>query len=94
VTQNHRKQPYVQDPTETRDERHGAYDPAGAAGMPVREDKIREQTTPHQRDQQGADVRGDPVVRDAVEPPVPEGLRRAPRGPVGPTTGVDRKKQG
>jgi hypothetical protein len=83
----------VQDPNEARDEQRGTYDPVNEAGKPVRDDKVREHTTPHQRAQFGADVRGDPNVDPATDDLMPDGLRRERRGPVGPKTGVDPKKQ-
>ena len=83
----------VQDPSEFRDAQGGTYDPVNEAGKPVRDDKIGESMTPHQRAQPGADVRGDPVVEHAVEDPIPEGLRRERQGAYGPRTGVDPKKQ-
>ena len=83
----------VQDPDELRDEQHGTFDPVNEAGKPVRDDKIGERTTPHQRAQPGADVRGEPIVGPAAEDPIPEGLRRERQGAYGPKTGFRPKKQ-
>jgi hypothetical protein len=62
-----------------RDERAGAYDPAGKWGKP-QPDQVREKRTAHQDAQWGADVRPEPLPGN--EPVLPEGLRRQRKGPL------------
>jgi hypothetical protein len=68
-----------------RDKRSGAYDPANEVGKP-QPDQVREERTPHQNAQPGADVRGEPLAPESNRPP-PEGLRRARKGPLNKRSG-------
>ena len=69
-----------------RDKRGGAYDPVTEFGNPQRA-PVRETETPHQKAQWGADVRPDPLPERAEGYPLPEGLRRPPKGPLNRRTG-------
>ena len=68
-----------------QDRRQGAHD--NVAPKPAH--PMKEHATPHQRAQHGADVRAETEPRDDS---TPEGLRRKPKGPYGPTTGRANEK--
>jgi hypothetical protein len=70
--------------TDNRDERSGAYDPITKEGLPQTH-QVKDKTTPHQKDQQGADITADPL--SGTEPVLPEGLVRKSQGPLNPRTG-------
>jgi hypothetical protein len=70
--------------TDNRDVRHGAYDPLTKDGLP-QPPQVDEKTSPHQRDQQGADVRGE--ATPGTEPVLPEGLLRKRTDPLNRRTG-------
>ncbi len=70
--------------TDFRDTRSGAYDKVNDAGRP-QPDQVHEAITPHEAEQDGADVRPEPLP--SQEPVLPEGLRRQPKGPYGQRTG-------
>src|SRR3990170_222416 len=65
--------------TDSRDIRHGAYDPVSKDGLPQAV-QVKDKTTPHQKEQVGADVRAEPLP--GTEPVLPEGLVRPPHGPL------------
>ncbi len=69
---------------DTRDIRSGAYDPINKDGLPQAQ-QVKDATTPHQREQWGADVRAEPLP--GTEPVLPEGLLRERRDPLNPRTG-------
>jgi hypothetical protein len=62
-----------------RDARGGAYDPVNESGGP-QPDRSREKRTEHEDAQWGADVRPEPLPPKPGQP-LPEGLRRARKGP-------------
>ncbi|MDD1526573.1 hypothetical protein C7U92_04425 [Bradyrhizobium sp. WBOS7] len=66
-----------------RDIQHGVNDPVD--GVDVKH-SFNDNTTPHQRAQRHADVRAD-ATASAVEPFLPERLRRKPTDPINPRTG-------
>jgi hypothetical protein len=68
-----------------RDARGGAYDPVNEFGKP-QPDQPRVKRTSHQDAQWGADVRPEPVPA-VGNSPLPEGLRRPRKGPLGKSTG-------
>lgn len=70
--------------TDSRDIRHGAYDPVSKDGLPQAV-QVKDKTTPHQKEQVGADVRAEPLP--GTEPVLPEGLVRPPQGPLNPRSG-------
>ncbi len=70
--------------TDFRDTRSGAYDAVNEAGRPA-PDQVQEATRPHEAAQGGADVRAEP--KPSHEEVLPEGLRRAPKGPYSSRTG-------
>ena len=72
---------------DTTDDRRGAYDPVSKEGLP-QSDQVKDKTTPHQKEQWGADVRADPLP--GTEPVLPERLVRPATPPLNPRTG--RKK--
>lgn len=69
---------------DTRDIRSGAYDPINKDGLPQGQ-QVKDATTPHEREQWGADVRAEPLP--GTEPVLPEGLLRARRDPLNRRTG-------
>ncbi|GLH79093.1 hypothetical protein SSBR45G_40020 [Bradyrhizobium sp. SSBR45G] len=69
---------------DTRDLRSGAYDPVSKAGLP-QPHQVKDETTPRQREQWGADLRAEPLP--GTEPVLPEGLTRERRAPLNPRTG-------
>ena len=75
------------EPTDTRDIRSGAYDPVSIEGLP-QPDQVRDNTTPHEQQQWGADVRAPALPGSA--PVLPEGLRRPRKGPL--NRGSGRRK--
>ena len=72
------------DGTDNRDIRHGAYDPVSKEGLPQAA-QVKDKTTPHQKEQVGADVRADPLP--GTEPILPEGLVRPRQGPLNARSG-------
>jgi hypothetical protein len=66
------------------DVRNGTYDGISPAGK-QQPDQVKDATTPQQAAQHGADVRAEPLP--GAENPIPEGLIRAPKGPMSPTRG-------
>ena len=72
------------DGTDNRDIRHGAYDPVSRNGLPQAA-QVKDKTTPHQKEQVGADVRAEPLP--GTEPVLPEGLVRSRQGPLNPRSG-------
>ncbi len=76
--------------SDLRDERGGAYDPVNELGEPVPVDKVRDKETPHQREQPGADVRGEPEL-PTPDAPLPEGLRRQRKGPYNKDQGRESR---
>jgi hypothetical protein len=68
-----------------RDTRSGACEPGNESGK-RRPTQVREERTPHQDAQPGADVRGDavPTQRDDA---LPDGLDRPRQGPLNKSTG-------
>jgi hypothetical protein len=64
------------DGTGNTDVRRGAYDPVSEAGLPQAA-QVKDNTTPQQKEQLGADVRAEPMP--GTEPVLPEGLVRPPR---------------
>jgi hypothetical protein len=70
--------------TDNVDIRSGAYDPITKEGLP-QPHQVKEKVSPHQKEQPGADVRGDFVP--GGEPVLPEGLTRKQKGPLNPRTG-------
>lgn len=74
------------EPEDLRDTRGGTYDPINDAGR-QQPHQVGERTTPHALSQPGADVRGEP--EPGKDAPMPDGLRRAPKGPVNPRRGRD-----
>jgi len=62
---------------------HGVNDPI--RGVDVKR-RIRDNQTPHERQQWAADVRAEPSA-DATEEFLPEGLRRPPTPPLNKRTG-------
>ena len=70
--------------TDYTDERRGTYDPVSKDGLP-QPFQVRDETSPHQKAQWGADVRADP--EPGVEPVLPEGLVRPAQGPLNRRTG-------
>jgi hypothetical protein len=69
--------------TDDRDTRHGVNDPV--RGVDVKH-RIRDNQTPHEREQWAADVRSEPSA-DPAEEFLPEALRRAPTSPLNKRTG-------
>ncbi|MGJ4929351.1 hypothetical protein ACQR1I_24405 [Bradyrhizobium sp. HKCCYLS2038] len=69
---------------DTRDLRSGAYDPVSKDGLPQPQ-QVKDETTPRQREQWGADVRAAPLP--GTEPVLPEGLTRERRDPLNRKTG-------
>jgi hypothetical protein len=69
---------------DTRDIRSGAYDPVSKDGLPQPQ-QVKDETTPRQREQWGADIRAEPVP--GTEPVLPEGLTRERRPPLNARTG-------
>ena len=67
-----------------RDERHGTFDPITPMGRP-QPDQPRSAVTPHERAQVMGGMQGEPLPSD--EAPLPEGLRREPKGGLGPKQG-------
>jgi hypothetical protein len=63
---------------DARDIRSGTYDPVNKDGLPQGH-QVKDMTTPHQKEQWGADVRADSLP--GREPVLPEGLVRQPQGP-------------
>ena len=47
--------------TDTRDIRHGTYDPINKDGLP-QSHRVKDKATPHEKAQTGADVRADPLA--------------------------------
>lgn len=70
--------------TDGIDVRNGTYDAINPAGK-RQPDQVKDATTPQQAAQHGADVRAEPLP--GSENPIPEGLLRAPKGPLNPTRG-------
>jgi hypothetical protein len=66
------------------DDRRGAYDPVNKDGLP-QPPRGQGRTTPHQKEQRGADVRPEPLP--GTEPVLPERLLRPAAGPLNPRTG-------
>jgi len=71
-------------PDDLRDDRHGTYDPVTPAGRP-QPDQVRVATTARERAQKAGAMQGEPLPGD--EPVLPEGLRRPPKGGLGPRNG-------
>ena len=69
--------------TDFRDIQNGVNDPVAGADT---KRSFREEQTPHERAQHGADVRRE-VRPDPQEHFLPEGLRRAPTAPLNSRTG-------
>ena len=82
--------PERQSESDLRDTRGRAYDPVTAYGLP-QPDQAKEVRTKHQDAQSGADVRSVPLPSEAAAP-LPEGLRRERKGPLGSTTGRRHKE--
>ena len=74
-----------------RDIRGGAYDPVNKFGNP-QPPQVAYKPTPSQKAQCGADVRAEPLRGPDEVYPLPEGLRRPPRGPLNKDTGRRPKK--
>lgn len=66
------------------DDRRGAYDPVSKDGLPQPR-QVKEKTSPHQKEQWGADVRAEPLP--GTEPVLPERLIRPSTSPLNPRTG-------
>lgn len=66
------------------DVRSGTYDSISPAGK-QQSDQVKDSTTAQQAARHGADVRAEPLP--GAENPIPEGLLRAPKGPLNPTRG-------
>jgi len=64
-----------------RDIRGGAYDPVNKFGNP-QPPQAEDKPTPRQKAPCGADVRAEPLPGPDEVSPLPEGLRRPPRGPL------------
>jgi hypothetical protein len=73
--------------TDNVDVRSGAYDPITKEGLP-QPHQVKEKVSRHQKQQQGADVRGDFV--SGREPVLPEGLTRKRKEPLNRRTGRRR----
>ncbi|MBR1211323.1 hypothetical protein JQ641_12070 [Bradyrhizobium sp. JYMT SZCCT0180] len=69
------------------DRRGGAYDPVTKAGNPPPH-QVKENATPSQKAQRGADVRPKPMPGpDEGNYPLPEGLRKERKSPLNKDTG-------
>ena len=68
------------------DKRGGAYDPVSDKGNP-QPHQVKENATPSQKEQWGADVRPEPLPGPDEGSPLPEGERRRPKGPLNKNTG-------
>ena len=78
--------------TDYVDKRGGAYDPVTKAGNP-QPSQVKENATPHQQAQWGADVRPESLPGpDEGNYPLPEGLRKERQGPLNKVTGRRPKK--
>lgn len=75
--------------SDSRDIQHGVNDPVG--GVDVKH-RIDGNQTPHERAQQGADVRSVPTVAQPDESFLPERLRRPPTEPLNARTGRNPTK--
>lgn len=69
-----------------RDTRGGAYDPVSATGN-SQPSPVRDNPTPHEKAQWGADVRPEPLPAEPEVYPLPEGLQRPRKGPLNKDTG-------
>jgi hypothetical protein len=76
-----------------RDTRGGAYGQVNDFGNPQPR-QVRDQETPHQKAQWGADVRPDPLPGPEEGYPLPEGLRKERKGPLNKTPGGDPSGNG
>ena len=73
--------------TDYVDKRGGAYDPVIKAGNP-QPSQVKENATPRQKAQWGADVRPEPRPGpDEGNYPLPEGLRKVRQDPLNKDTG-------
>lgn len=70
--------------TDGRDIRSGAYDAVTQAGR-RQPHQVRENPTPHEAAQTGADVRSEPLP--GTEDSIPDGLVRDRKGPLNARTG-------
>jgi len=73
------------------DKRGGAYDPVIPTGNP-QSPQVKDQQTPSQKAQGGADVRPEPLAGPDQGYPLPEGLRKERMSPLNKDTGRRPKK--
>jgi hypothetical protein len=73
------------------DKRGGAYDPVTPDGN-SQPPQVKDQQTPSQKAQWGADVRPEPLPALAQSYPLPEGLRKQRMSPLNKDTGRRPKK--
>lgn len=71
--------------TDGRDTRNGTYDAISPTGKEQPGLQVRENPTPHEGAQHGADVRSEPMP--GTEDPIPEGLLRERKGPLNAQSG-------